>query len=524
MTEPFAYDTFSYTGRAYEPTHPGRLATIASLYGMQPAPLSSCRVLELGCGVGANIIPVAYQWPESRVVGIDLSASSIEHGAREIAALGLHNVSLRHADITQIGPDLGEFDYIIAHGVYSWVPAPVREKMLSIFRANLAPQGIAYVSYNSQPDAHLRRIARDIMRFHVRGIADPREKIAQARAVLALLADASPTDTIYGVVLREQRARVDALPDYVLFHDDLSEISEPFLLHEVVEAAERHGLQYLADSDSFRPDPTRLPEPVRRLIERLPEEQAVAREQYLDLFERSGFRRTLLCRREVALERRLAPACVQHYHLAAVATPVDEGLDPAAPGVAAFKVGEAKLATDHVLSKAALLCLGESWPQPLPFAAVVQGALDRLGAAAEPVRARLDDEVAALTQVLFRAACSGHVALHLFPPRLTTKIGARPEASLIARRQAATGTVLTNLLHSPVHTEDDTVRKFIGLVDGTRTVDDLVAELAAVLGAGARTAAAVGAGVVAAPPAPEVTRAAVERNLGMLARLGLLIG
>ena len=99
------------------------LATLGALFGMNPARLESCRVLELGCGEGANLIPVAFQWPESEFVGIDLSAEAIRYGNDFIGRLGLRNITLRCLDIMEIDREFGSFDYIIVHGVYSWVPA-----------------------------------------------------------------------------------------------------------------------------------------------------------------------------------------------------------------------------------------------------------------------------------------------------------------------------------------------------------------------------------------------------------------
>src|SRR5262245_25562560 len=142
----FIYDRLLYPGSPHYQTHPGRLATLALLHGMDPAPPAHCRVLEVGCGDGGNLIPLAYQYPDSCFLGIDLSTRAIENGLATVAALGLRNIELRALDLTEVTPDLGQFDYAIAHGIYSWTPPPVRSYMLSIFRGNLAPQGVAFVS------------------------------------------------------------------------------------------------------------------------------------------------------------------------------------------------------------------------------------------------------------------------------------------------------------------------------------------------------------------------------------------
>ena len=125
------------------------------LLGMQPAPVGKCRVLELGCGDGANLLPMAYLLPDSRFYGIDLAAKPIAQGVAHAAELGVSNLRLEAMDIMDFPADAGEFDYIIVHGIYSWVPEFVREKILAICAAHLAPQGIAYVSYKTYPGSYV---------------------------------------------------------------------------------------------------------------------------------------------------------------------------------------------------------------------------------------------------------------------------------------------------------------------------------------------------------------------------------
>jgi hypothetical protein len=120
------------------------------------------------------------------------------------------------------------------------------------------------------------------------------------------------------------------------------------------------------------------------------------------------------------------------------------------------------------------------------------------------VRANLDEEIAAFGGLAYRALAAGQFELHWSPPRLTATVGLYPEASLLARRQAETGLVVTSLRHRSVSLKDEAVRRFLMLVDGTRNVDQLVSDLSA----------------TAADP---VTREGVEQNLQLLAKLGLLM-
>ena len=165
--KPYSYDEVPYHSFPFPETHPDRLAMIGRLFGLIPPDVTRCRVLELGCAGGGNIMPMAALYPNSRFVGIDLSARQVEAGTRNISQLGLSNIELRHGSITDVDDSWGQFDYILCHGVYSWVPAAVQDKILDICKWNLSPDGIAYVSYNTLPGWHMRGMIREIGRAHV---------------------------------------------------------------------------------------------------------------------------------------------------------------------------------------------------------------------------------------------------------------------------------------------------------------------------------------------------------------------
>src|SRR5258705_2791900 len=183
-----SYEELPYPNFSFALTHPDRLATIGLLFGLAPVPVDRCRVLELGCSAGGNLIPMAATLPHSEFVGIDFSATAIGNGVADIAALALTNIRLLPMDIRDFGDAFGSFNYIIAHGVYSWVPEDVRESLLALCARCLAPSGIAYVSYNTLPGWHARGAIRDAMRYHTRQFTDARTKVLQARAMLDFLA------------------------------------------------------------------------------------------------------------------------------------------------------------------------------------------------------------------------------------------------------------------------------------------------------------------------------------------------
>jgi len=517
---PFAYDQLPYPGLPFAQTHPGRLATLAALHGMQPAPPARCRVLELGCGDGGNVIPMACHLPESVFIGVDLSAPAIERGRRIIGEVGLRNIELHAGDIAELGPELGEFDYIIAHGVYSWVPPAIRAKILSIFGDCLAPQGVAFVSYNCYPGSYLRDLTRAMMLFHVRAIPDPQQRTRQASALIHALAQASNENDLYGQLLRSQSERIRTTNPAVLYHDDLDAGATPFFLHQVLEEAARCGLQYLTDAHQPLLDVQDLPEPVAKLLGQIPPEDWVVREQYFDFVSGRWFRDTLLCRHTVELRRPVAADRIRDFYVSAEIVTTETAIDPGKIETAAFKTwAGGTISTDHGLAKAALLHLGSIWPRAIRMKDLAAAAVARLGPAAEGVKQNFDEELEALTAILFRSFCARLVQVEAFPPPLTAGISERPQASLLARKQAEAGNVITDLQHCAIVLEEAICRRLLTLLDGTRTVDQLVTDLT--IAVPAADGANGTTGMTAAQPV--VSREAVMRNLQLLARCGLLV-
>src|SRR6478672_1206206 len=158
------YDDVPYLSKPLFSTHPDLLAAAGRLRGLKTPSPSSCRVLELGCAAGGNLIPMAYALPDSRFVGIDLSTKQIADGQAICRRLELQNLELAAVSIADVDSSFGKFDYILCHGVYSWVPPAIQERILWICRNLLSQNGVAYVSYNTYPGWHLWSIVRDLMK------------------------------------------------------------------------------------------------------------------------------------------------------------------------------------------------------------------------------------------------------------------------------------------------------------------------------------------------------------------------
>lgn len=158
-----AYDETPYVSNAISHSAPGQLRAVAHLFGHAAPPLNQARVLEIGCAAGGNLLPFAAAHPDAKIVGVDLSSAQVSEGRQVIERLGLRNIELLAMSLTDITPDFGQFDYIITHGVYSWIPAEVREGLMRVCRENLAPAGVAYISYNTYPGWKVSEVVRDAL-------------------------------------------------------------------------------------------------------------------------------------------------------------------------------------------------------------------------------------------------------------------------------------------------------------------------------------------------------------------------
>ena len=141
--ESTSYDEVLYRSKPFSPTAVSSLEARAMLWGLNPVPAKKARVLELGCSMGGNLIAQAIEHPMGTYVGIDLAEQQVDIGNEIIRTIGLDNIRLEAKNIMDIDAEFGTFDYIIVHGIWSWVPDAVKDKIFEICRVNLSKQGIA---------------------------------------------------------------------------------------------------------------------------------------------------------------------------------------------------------------------------------------------------------------------------------------------------------------------------------------------------------------------------------------------
>jgi SAM-dependent methyltransferase len=466
---PNPYDQVPYASVPFAQTHPDRLATIASIFGVAHPSLANCRVLELGCAAGGNLIPLAEQLPDAEGVGIDLSTVQIAEGRRTCAALGLDSVKLVAGSIAEIDDSWGGFDFIVCHGVYSWVPPDVQQAILNVCRSRLRPNGIAYVSYNTLPGWHWRAPVRDLMRQHAMAFDSPEERIAQARAILNFLGDAVPAGQgARAALLHDEIGRVQRESDAYLYHEHLEADNEPLYFREFVRRAGDSGLKYLAESDFRSMVTDDLPPDTVAAIRRAAP-GIIDHEQLLDFIRQRSFRQTLLIHDGVRVERRVPLGRVDGLRMSSglVSKTPELDLREVQPEEFVGPDGDSLIGTSP-LSRAAMRVLAERWPENLAWP-------ELLALASERVTLRRNDRAAAVDLLradLLKGFGLGLIGLHSSPAACTATPGERPRASRLAQHQAGQGSVVTTLRHRQV-TLSEVARALLIWADGSRDRDAL---------------------------------------------------
>jgi SAM-dependent methyltransferase len=458
---PFVYDEVAYPTPVLPILTPTRIRASGLIFGFRAAPCATASVLEIGCGDGLNLAGIAAVAPDSRCVGFDLSADAIARGRAFVETAGLANIDLRHGNIMDYPRDGEKFDYIITHGVYAWIPAPVRTALLELIAARLAPGGVAYVSYDCMPANAVKLAVNRFLIAHTAGITDPVKRIERAYELVGVLAANQHSGSRLKLQLD---SLVEQMPHYdpgYFFHDFLAEFYGPVTVAEFGAAAAASGLTLAGDvglTDIFIGD---LEDRGRAMVEAAGAD-LIARASLLDML-RGGqtFRKSLLVRRDAPpppADDRLAD--LTFAYLGNNETGTDE-IGPFTKFYIGTDVYMIVRGTDDLAVVAALEKVA---PNELSFDEVVAQS----GLARETV-----------LPILEKVVTLGLVTIHATPQNFVVVPGERPLAAPLVRAMMPLGDWSFTLRHAKLIAELEPTRIFLTLCDGTRTREDLAAAMSA---------------------------------------------
>ncbi|AFC75372.1 methyltransferase domain protein [Rickettsia parkeri str. Tate's Hell] len=444
------YDEIPYESYPYALTNPYHLSTLATLFGVNAPEVENAKILELGCAAGGNLIPHAVLYPKAYFVGVDLSKVQIDEANKNVKALGLKNIEFHHCSITDINDSFGKFDYIICHGVISWVPKTVRDKIFEVCNKNLSPNGIAYISYNTLPGWNMVRTIRDMMMYHSSSFANVRDRIAQSRLLLEFVKDSlENSKTPYAEALKTEAGLLAKQTDHYLRHDHLEEENAQFYFHEFMNEARKHNLQYLADCNLSTMYLGNMPP---KVVEQLKAVNDIVRtEQYMDFITNRRFRTTLLCHSDVKINRNINNDDITKFNIIFNIVPEkplkEVDLNNASENLKFFLNGnqDSNLTTSSPYMKAILYTFSENLNNPLSFEKITTEANKKLH------NTKLNEIKAEFLNNAMKLVLQGYISITNQKHRNNPELDKPKTTKMVIHQATHTPSMwVTNLKHEPI--------------------------------------------------------------------------
>lgn len=467
------YDELPYSSYPFDYNRPENLRSVAVLFGLDSPKMETARVLELGCSDGGNIIRFGLDYPKSHCLGIDLSKVQIEKGKQRLEELKVKNIELKHLSITDLDDSYGKFDYIICHGVFSWVPDEVKEGIMKAAKNLLSKNGVAFISYNTLPGWNMVNTVRDVMLYHSANFQNTDQKIQQSRAALNFLNESlEKQESPHAKFMKSCALEIADKEDHYLRHEYLAEENKAFYFHEFIDMARKHSLDYLGDTDIHRMFVGNLPKDAAEKLATI--NDIIRTEQYIDFIKNTQFRCTLLCHSGTHLSRNITMDTIRKLFLACYITPEKNLSEINIEDNSSIKFflnnnKEISITVANAAIKAILYAFVENPGNPMSVDEITKSAL------------KIYDNQAAIEAELAASAgkliFSGYLRVFADRPKSVYKISSKPTASQLARTQAASfrdGDKLwiTNQINQMLGIEDHQ-RFVLPLLDGNNTTQQI---------------------------------------------------
>ena len=464
------YDLLPYISMPIVYSQPARLAALATLHGLA-APAAECaRVLELGCASGGNIIPLAARYPRARFLGLDISQTHVEAGRRRIAALGLRNIEIRREDVAASSFAGDRFDYILCHGVFSWVPRAVQDAIFRVCAQHLTDPGVAVISYNVLPGWHLRNVVRGICLRHAGAEGSPHERVARAREILDAVAGMADAADPYGHVVRGEAARIARQPASYILGEFLASDNAPCTFGEFAARAAQFDLTWLCEGDLPSSAPETFAPKAAARIRAFAGDNETTVQEYTDVFSGRTFRRSVVVRSTHAAQRsQPSPDRLRGLHVASAIKPDPAGGGDRPPGFIDHRGGSIEV--NHPAVHRAFTQLAERFPSTSSLS-----ELTGRGSSA--------DHEQRISKAVFRLLTSGRALVSSVPLNCGGAGADFPRVWPLARAEAAAGQPWVT---SPRHTSvilTQVLRVLMPWLDGKHDRESLAALIASAHRAG----------------------------------------
>jgi len=375
-----SYNVIPYESLPISYTYVPFLAALGRLYGLETPDPVACRVLELGCAEGSNIVPMAYYFPKSKFVGIDLSAVQIASGQAHIDALELDNITLHVDDLAQMrASDYGQFDYIIVHGVFSWVPPEVQQRILQLGKTLLSQQGMMYISYNTYPGWHQHMVLRDAFKLYCEDALEPEQKKQKMRAAIDYLKGFfTTTNNDFSAYYVKRLDDLKSHTSSYIYHEYLEDYNAPLYLTEFIKRIEADEMQYVSDAYLPIDEPMLLGKARFAYLKDI--KPRIKQLQAMDFMINQRFRRSLICHQQTVLQERFSPKDMMK--VAYRSNLIAKHIATRSPSLRHHRKAKYYLqenpqlliTVSHPVTKAAIQVLADNFPSSLHYADLLQQA------------------------------------------------------------------------------------------------------------------------------------------------------
>ncbi|MCC6262856.1 MAG: class I SAM-dependent methyltransferase [Bryobacterales bacterium] len=463
-----AYEIDLYPTKAQPQLHIGNLYAAAYLRGFDPPRIETATVLEVGCGTGLNLLPMARTLPGAEFVGVDYAARPIEIAKSLAERMEIPNIRFHAADIRDLADDFGSYDYILVHGFYSWAPADAREALWRVAQGSLTPRGVIQVSYNCLPGWLQNQWLRDFCLEHMKRFPDRETKLREAWKLIEALASMKEADNPYPIIAAQTVEKGFA----TAIHDELAEINEPFYLNEVVAHAGAYGFQYLSDAvQKYVPGLQHL-STGEEILASITGEGGTLREQYKDFLSMRTFRQSLF----TPASNQPSPASyLELLRHCRVTSP----LRASATDEEGNRVFDSPLSvlgfhSNNPLIASLFEAIAVAYPAPVALGEVSDAMLRAVPSPAPAQVAEYWDLVEDLSRNGVLQTSSREIPIPAALPR-------KPAMAGIASWEALLGLPLTSLFHRSLPFPDPMHRALAALTDGSRDVPEICSTLASMI-------------------------------------------
>ena len=458
------YDELPYISLPIAFTQPSRLEALAKMHGLEVPHSEAARVLELGCASGGNLIPLAARFPRCSFLGIDLAERHVAEAKARVRGLSLSNIEIRQGDLGEISLEGEVFDYIICHGVFSWVPPAVQDAILNLCGTCLAPNGIATISYNVLPGWHLRSIIRDICVRHAPAGGQVRERVAKALAIINEVSKSADVSEPYGRAVRQEAQRLARQPSSYILGEFLAPENTPCHFRDFLHRVRASGLEYVCEGDLPSSIPAMFLPRAAKTIATMAGSDLISQQEYCDVISGRTFRRSVLAKAANATRRREPTPNTRL-----------EGLHIGAP----LKLNNARSTNEKAVFSdhrgGALECrdstvrlayemLGSAYPSTVPMDRLLSECCGRPDGSKGS---------ALLNRAAMRLLGQGRAMVSSLPLRAGIAAADVPKIWPVAQSEAASGQPwVTSLKHTAVRT-DAALRFAFALMDGRTPQSEL---------------------------------------------------